>query len=60
MGRPYNENGKRKDPKKGTEREIPSPKTSWTTKNPMGGCCAEGCITDISDVRMEDKSRKQG
>jgi hypothetical protein len=27
-------------------------KTSGKTKNQMGGCCAEGCITDIRDTRM--------
>jgi hypothetical protein len=26
----------------------------------MGGCCAEGCIADIRDVRMEKKSGKWG
>jgi hypothetical protein len=28
------------------------------TKNQMGGCCAEGRITDIRDARMEEKSGK--
>jgi hypothetical protein len=26
----------------------------------MGGCCAEGRITDIRDARMEEKSGKFG
>jgi hypothetical protein len=32
--------------------------TSGKTKNQMGGCCAEGRITDVRDARMEEKSRK--
>ena len=31
---------------------------SLKTKNQMGGCCADGCITDIRDARMEEKSGK--
>jgi hypothetical protein len=45
-------------PKKGSEREIPYHKTSGKTKSQMGGCCAEGCIIDIRDARMEEKSGK--
>jgi hypothetical protein len=26
----------------------------------MGGCCAEGRITDIRDARVEEKSGKYG
>jgi hypothetical protein len=58
MGGSCNKNGRRKDPKKGSEREIPQHKTSGKTKNQMGGCCAQGCITDIRDARMEEKSGK--
>jgi hypothetical protein len=39
---------------------IPQHNTSRNTKNQMGGCCAEGCITDFRDMRIEVKSRKQG
>jgi hypothetical protein len=34
--------------------------TREKTKNQMGGCCAEGRITDIRGVRMEEKSGKYG
>jgi hypothetical protein len=56
MGGSYNKNGRRKDPKKGSEWEIPYHKTNGKTKNLTEGCCAEGCITDIRDVRMVEKS----
>jgi hypothetical protein len=58
MGGSYNKNERRKDPKKGTEWEIPLHKTSGKTKNQMGECCADGRITDIRDARMEEKSGK--
>jgi len=47
MGGPYNTNGRRKDSKKGFQRKLPYHKTSGKTKNKMGGCGPEGCITTL-------------
>ena len=36
-------------PKKDFERKLPYHKTSGKTKNKMGGCGPEGCITTAGD-----------
>ena len=45
MGRSHNKNGRRKDSKKGFKPKLLHHKTSGRTKNQMGGCGPEGCIT---------------
>ena len=45
MGRLHNKNGRRKDSKKSFKRKLLHHKTSGKTKNQMGGCGPEGCIT---------------
>jgi ribosome assembly protein YihI (activator of Der GTPase) len=44
MGRTYNKNERRKDPKEGSKRKLPYYKTSGKTKNQMGRCGSEGSL----------------
>ena len=55
MGR-SRKNGRRKDSNKGFERKLLHHKNSGKTKNQMGGCGLEGCITAVGGKRMEEKS----
>ena len=60
MGRSHNKNGRRKDSKKRFNRKLLHHKTSGKTKNQMGGCGPEGCITTAGDKEDGGEELKIG
>jgi len=55
MSRSHNENGRRKDSKKGFNRQLLHHKTNGKTKNQMSGRGPEGYISTAGDKRVEEK-----
>jgi len=61
MGKSHNENGRRKDSKKIVfKQKLLHHKTSGKTKNQMGGCGPEGCITTAGDKEYGGEELKVG
>ena len=60
MGRSYSKNGRRKDSKKGFKRKVLHHKTSGKTKNQMGECGPEGCITAAGEKNDGGEELKIG
>jgi hypothetical protein len=54
MGGAHNNNGRRKDSKKGFKRKFPYHKTSGKTKNWMDEIGSDGCFTTAEDKRVEE------
>jgi hypothetical protein len=50
----YNNNGRRKDSKKGFKWKLPYQETRGKTKNQIGRCGPEVCFKTAGDKRMQE------